>query len=97
MSINIETVQRVARLSKLKLQDSDVALYAEQLSRIIHHMEKLSEINTDGVEPMFHACAEYRALREDVALEFDTDKLMASGINIKEKYFSVPNIISRNE
>jgi aspartyl-tRNA(Asn)/glutamyl-tRNA(Gln) amidotransferase subunit C len=95
-SVSTDTVKKVAKLSKLELQADEINAYAEQLSKILHHMDSLNEINVDGVEPMFHANVELKELRKDEVKVYDAEKILNSGINVNEHYFSVPNIISKD-
>ena len=55
MSLSKEDVQRVSLLARLKLSDNELTTMTEQLGQIVSYIDKLSELNTEGVEPMAHA------------------------------------------
>ena len=46
-----ELVKKVAKLSRLELDEAEVELYAEQLSQILDTMAGLQQIDTEGVSP----------------------------------------------
>lgn len=47
-----DDVKKIARLARLGLTDAEVGKFAGQLSAILDHAKALSEVNTDGVEPI---------------------------------------------
>jgi len=55
MELSSEDIHRVALLARLHVEDSEVAELTEQLSRIVRLVGELSELDTEGVEPMVHA------------------------------------------
>jgi aspartyl-tRNA(Asn)/glutamyl-tRNA(Gln) amidotransferase subunit C len=55
MGLTSEDIHRVALLARLHVEDSDVAALTEQLSRMVKLVGELSELDTEGVEPMVHA------------------------------------------
>ncbi|MEM7622221.1 MAG: Asp-tRNA(Asn)/Glu-tRNA(Gln) amidotransferase subunit GatC [Planctomycetota bacterium] len=61
-----EDVRGIARLAKLRLTDEECADARVRLCAVLGHMEKLSELDLDGVEPMAHAHGEPCRLCEDV-------------------------------
>lgn len=67
MAITKSDVVHVAELARLALTDKEIELYTGQLSRILGYVEKLSELDTKGVSPVFHTEAPHAVLREDAA------------------------------
>lgn len=65
MSINPEQVRHVAELARLAVKDDEVGELASQLSRILESMNKLRELETDGVEPTSHVLPLANVWRED--------------------------------
>ena len=63
--IDREQVLHVARLARLRLSDEEVATMAGELSGILGHIEKLSELDLDGVAPTTHVVDVGNALRAD--------------------------------
>jgi aspartyl-tRNA(Asn)/glutamyl-tRNA(Gln) amidotransferase subunit C len=63
--IDHEQVLHVARLARLELSDDDVEQMADELSSILDHVERISELDLDGVEPTTHVVALENVLRPD--------------------------------
>ena len=65
LMIEREQVEHVARLARLKLTDEEVERMASELSGILEHVERISELDLDGVEPTSHVIALENVLRPD--------------------------------
>ncbi|MCK5166685.1 MAG: Asp-tRNA(Asn)/Glu-tRNA(Gln) amidotransferase subunit GatC, partial [Rhodospirillaceae bacterium] len=52
MSIDKETVQKIAYLARIRVSDAQLEPLAGEISGILEWIEQLSELDTDGVEPM---------------------------------------------
>jgi aspartyl-tRNA(Asn)/glutamyl-tRNA(Gln) amidotransferase subunit C len=63
--IEREQVEHVARLARLKLSDEEVERMASELSGILDHVERIGELDLDGVEPTSHVIALENVLRPD--------------------------------
>lgn len=89
-----EEVEKVANLSRLNLGEGEAISYAKELSVILGHVEQLSEVDTEGVEPTFHAVKNDKPLREDVVVESLSNEVALQ--NAPEKSdgcFKVPKVI----
>ena len=64
--IDREQVLHVARLARLRLSDDEVGRIGAELSTILDHIEKLNELDLEGVEPTSHVVEVENVLREDV-------------------------------
>jgi aspartyl-tRNA(Asn)/glutamyl-tRNA(Gln) amidotransferase subunit C len=51
LELSHEEVRRIAELARLDLTDAEVALYAQQLSSILQHFQRLQAIDTSHIEP----------------------------------------------
>jgi aspartyl-tRNA(Asn)/glutamyl-tRNA(Gln) amidotransferase subunit C len=63
--IDREQVLHVARLARLRLSDAEVETMASELSSILGHIERISELDLDGVPVTTHVVDVENALRED--------------------------------
>ena len=63
--IDREQVLHVARLARLRLSDEEVERMAGELSGILEHVERISELDLDGVEPTSHVIELENVLRPD--------------------------------
>jgi aspartyl-tRNA(Asn)/glutamyl-tRNA(Gln) amidotransferase subunit C len=63
--IDREQVLHVARLARLELTDEEVGRMSAELSKVLDHIEKISELDLDGVPPTTHVVEVANALRPD--------------------------------
>lgn len=65
MGITRHDIEKVALLSRLQLSESELATMSEQLAQIVGYVDHLSQVDTDGIEPMAHAIAQHNVMRDD--------------------------------
>jgi aspartyl-tRNA(Asn)/glutamyl-tRNA(Gln) amidotransferase subunit C len=63
--IDRDQVLHVARLARLRLSEDEVERMARELSGVLQHIEKISELDLDGVEATSHVVRLENVLRED--------------------------------
>jgi len=63
--IDREQVLHVAKLARLELSDEEVGRMAEELSGVMAHIDKIGELDLDGVPPTTHVVEVANALRPD--------------------------------
>ena len=56
----------VSELARLELTDEEKAIFQPQLENIVKYVDKISEVDVEGVEPMMHGRQLVNAFREDV-------------------------------
>ena len=99
MKLSEVKVRYVAGLANLAVSDDEIHQYARDLSDILTHIDKLNELNTDGVEPMaqvLFAAGESSTLREDDPhVSLTNAEAMANAPVSGQGYFKVPRVIER--
>ena len=94
MKVDENLVDYVARLSRLHLEGEEKARLAEQLGRIIAYVEKLNELDTDGVEPAFRVLRRRNVFRGDEPGEMlPPDEALANAPDRHEDAFRVPAVL----
>jgi aspartyl-tRNA(Asn)/glutamyl-tRNA(Gln) amidotransferase subunit C len=63
--IDREQVLHVARLARLRLTDEEIERMTGELSTVLDHIEKIGELDLDGVEPTSHVVELENVLRPD--------------------------------
>lgn len=87
-------VRHVAKLSRLKLSDAQLAHYTEQLAAVLGYMDKLGELDLDSVEPLAHPTEITNALRPDTTTDpIDTDAALANAPATDPPFFKVPKVL----
>lgn len=69
MSLSIEDVARIARLSRIAVTGDELAATQGQLNQILTLIEEMRAVDTSGIEPMAHAQDVMLRLRDDMACE----------------------------
>ena len=91
--ITIKDVEHVAKLARLELTQEEKEMYTHQLSDVLQHVEKMNEVNTEGVEPMNHPIDFSNVMREDVKIYENTrEELMQNAPDVEGEFFKVPKI-----
>jgi aspartyl-tRNA(Asn)/glutamyl-tRNA(Gln) amidotransferase subunit C len=92
--IDPKTIENVAKLARLKLNQNEVLQYTEQLSKALMHFEEISKINTEGVEPLVTASDIETYLREDNKLnEIPTSEIVKNAPDRSGMLFKVPPVV----
>ncbi|MBI5870553.1 MAG: Asp-tRNA(Asn)/Glu-tRNA(Gln) amidotransferase subunit GatC [Actinobacteria bacterium] len=84
----------VAKLARLKVEAEELDRYADQLSSILSHIDKISELDLSGVEPTSHVIDLSNIFREDEPRpSVDHDEALANGPEVEKGAFRVPPIL----
>jgi len=94
MKISKQEVEHVAKLSRLELTDEEKERLTNQLSNILTYVEKLNELETQGVEPTSHVLDISNVMRDDVPVDSLTqEKALANAPEMAAGHYKVPKII----
>lgn len=88
-------MNRIENLSKLSLTDEERVKAMDEMEKLINYVDKISELNTDGVEPLVNVLPISNVLREDEVVINDdaVDRTIANGPAIKDNMFVVPKTV----
>ncbi len=99
MSVDKQTVAKIASLARIKMGDEELERMVPELNNILAWVEQLGEVDCSGVEPMTAVIPNTLRLRDDVV---DADPLTGGGIRDKvlanapapeHGFFGVPKVI----
>ena len=94
MAIDAATVRKVARLARIAEPEDKLEKLASELNGIMTWIEQLSEVDTDGVEPMTSAVHMPAPMREDVVTEGgDASKVLSNAPKTVDGFFVVPKVV----
>jgi aspartyl-tRNA(Asn)/glutamyl-tRNA(Gln) amidotransferase subunit C len=94
MTVSAEEVHSMAALAKLAIAESDVAEYADQLSRILDLVEQMKRCDTTDVEPMSHPLDLRAHLRPDEITETDQrERFQTLAPHVDRGLYTVPKVI----
>ena len=81
-------------LSQISLTEEEKQETAGELKKILAYMEKLEELDTDGVEPMSHVFPVQNVFREDIVEREDQwEALLENAPQKKEGQYLVPKSV----
>ncbi|WP_094461662.1 Asp-tRNA(Asn)/Glu-tRNA(Gln) amidotransferase subunit GatC [Pannonibacter phragmitetus] len=94
MSVDINTVKRVARLARLKVSDADAERMTGELNSILQFVEHLDEVNIEGVEPLTSVVAQTMKKRADGVTDggYAAD-VVANAPATEDNFFMVPKVV----
>lgn len=96
MIIDKNTVYKVADLARIAIKDNEVDALTKEMNKILTFMEKLNELDTDGVEPLVYMNEETNVWREDIAKnEISVEDGLKNSAVHNESFFLVPKIIEK--
>jgi aspartyl/glutamyl-tRNA(Asn/Gln) amidotransferase, C subunit len=94
MNIDQATLEKIAHLARLELKEEDKEKMLVDMTNMLNFVEKLQEVNTDGVEPITTMSYEINSLREDeVKPHLEHDRALRNAPKKDEDYFRVPKVI----
>ena len=94
MKITKDQVLYVADLARLDLDDASIDKFAGQIGTILDYVDKLNEVDTEGIRPTSHAISLTNAFREDEPNEhLERDQALSNAPEIEDGSFIVPKII----
>ena len=87
-------MEKIARLSRLYLNDGEKAQTLQELNDIFAMVEKMQSVNTDGIEPMAHPHEAALRLREDKITETDrAAEYQSVAPEVRNRLYIVPQVI----
>ena len=87
-------VRYTAKLARLHLSEDEITKFQAQLSQVLQYVEKLEQVNVEGVEPTAHANAIFNVLRKDESRPGFTQKeALANAPRQANGLFIVPKVI----
>lgn len=94
MTLSLDDVEKIAKLSRLRLSGEEQAQTLEELNDIFAMVEKMQSVDTEGIEPMAHPHEVALRLREDRVTESDhAAEYQAVAPEVRNRLYIVPQVI----
>lgn len=94
MALTLNDVEKIAKLSRLSLSETEKAQNLQQLNDVFALVEKMQSVDTDGVEPMAHPHEVALRLRADAVTERDhAAEYQAVAPEVRNRLYIVPQVI----
>jgi len=94
MSLDTETVRKIASLARIDVPESELAPLAGELNNIIGWIEQLSEVDTRDVTPMSSVAEMELFRREDIVDDGNCrEQVLANAPGRNEAFYTVPRVV----
>ena len=94
MEIDTETVLKIARLSRIKINEGESADIQKDLNRIVEFVKKLGEIDIDGIDEFNFGETYLEDMRKDsVTINDNNDDILKNTESKNQDFFTVPKIV----
>lgn len=94
MPVTKQDVEHVAALARLTLSEEEKVTFTTQLNEVLAYMEKLTSLDTSGVEPLAHVIDLPAVFRDDVLRPGLTrEEALRNAPSATEEFFRVPKVI----
>ncbi|TIN26652.1 MAG: Asp-tRNA(Asn)/Glu-tRNA(Gln) amidotransferase subunit GatC [Mesorhizobium sp.] len=94
MSVDLQTVKRVAHLARIAVSEEDAERMTGELNAILGFVEQLNEVDVSGVEPMTSVTPMEMKKRQDVVTDGgNAADVVANAPATEENFFLVPKVV----
>ena len=94
MSIDNQTVRKVSKLAKIKINEKEETKLIEELNNILGWVDELKKVDTEQIEPMLSVFNESMTMRKDeVSSEISDELVLKNAPESKSGFFVVPKVI----
>ncbi|MFZ3361718.1 MAG: Asp-tRNA(Asn)/Glu-tRNA(Gln) amidotransferase subunit GatC [Xanthobacteraceae bacterium] len=94
MSVDADTVRRVAHLARIAVAEDEVENLRGELNAILAFVEQLAEVDCDGIEPMTSVTAMAMKMRKDEVTDGGIpDAIVANAPAHEHHFFVVPKVV----
>ncbi len=94
MSVDAETVVKMAKLARLQLREDEITLMTVELNGLLKWVERLSEVDTSGVPQMFgHSGIELPMRADTVTDGGKLADILKNAPNAEHGCFAVPKVV----
>ena len=96
MSIDRATAARVAKLARIKVDESSLDILADEFNQILGFIEQLNEVDVEGVEPMTSVSPQKLKRRKDQVSDGDQqERVLSNAPDAREGFFAVPKVVEQ--
>ena len=96
MTIDLDTIEKVAHLARLEVEEEEKQGLLDDMNKILAFMDKLNEVNTENVEPLVYMNGEVNVFRDDeVRQTISRAEGLQNAPSHDNKYFRVAKVINK--
>ena len=96
MKVDNKLIYDLSRLAKLNFDEQTIEEMKSDFENILGFVDKLSEIDTEGVEPLIYLSDEVNMLRADeIDEEVTQEQALKNAPDKDSDYFKVPKVLKK--
>lgn len=96
MKIDNTTLDKIAKLAKLNIKEKEREKLISDMTSILDWVEKLNEVDTDGVEPITQMTHEVNRFRsDDISKNLSAKQALINATKQVDDFFVVPKVIKK--
>ena len=97
-NITIDEVKHIAKLSKLDIPDNEIEFYRQEMNNILAYFNKLSDVDTEDIEPLTHVLEMENVMGEDkIKPSLDRKKVLKNAPDTHGHFIKVPKILKKDK
>lgn len=94
MQLDKALISRLEKLAKLRMEPEEEAELLSDLNRIMEMIDKIREVDVDGIEPLRHLADRHGVVREDKPSEpIDQQVVFSNAPDVEPPFIRVPNVL----
>ncbi len=96
MNITRTDVEKLAHLGRLELTETELAQMERDMNKMLLFVDKINELNLDGIEPLTYMSDEVNILREDEIIQtISHEEALKNAPDKDTDYFRVPKVLKK--
>ncbi len=98
MNVPKELIKKVSELAKLKFKEGTQEEIRKDFEKVLNFVEKINEIDTEGIEPLFYVNDNFVSLREDEPeAPLPKEEALKNAPQSDGDYFRVPKFVGNQK
>ena len=94
MSLDSAAIRRIAKLARIRVDDTEVATLQTELNAILGYVEQLNEVDVTGIEPLSGGAQMAMRLRDDLCSDGNiAEQILANAPDRIGDFFAVPKVV----
>ena len=86
-------VQKIAKLARIKFEDNELDFFSKEVERIITWVEKLDEVNTENISPLFEGSQKLNMFNDEIKFNDLSDEVLSNSPKRQFDFFAVPKMV----
>ncbi len=92
--IDQKTIERIAKLARLKINEQEAVEYGQQLAKVLNHFQQINKIDTTGIEPLVTPTdIEFYHRKDESRKDFTAAEMVANAPEKAGQLFKVPPVV----